>query len=50
MANDNNPARASFKVILIPEATVKACSGNTLSFADVIDATSGETRDEPLVY
>jgi hypothetical protein len=50
MANDNNPAKAFFKVILIPEAQVAKCKGNTLGFADVIDEESGARRDEPLVY
>jgi hypothetical protein len=50
MANENNPARAGFKVKLIPEAQVAACNGNTLAFSDVIDEATGATRDEPLVY
>jgi hypothetical protein len=50
MANDANPATAAFKVILIPEDLVAACSGNTLAFGDVIDEASGAVRDEPLVY
>jgi hypothetical protein len=36
MANDNNPAVAAFKVVLIPDDVVQLCSDNQIFFNDAL--------------
>jgi hypothetical protein len=50
MANDNNAAKAEFKVKLIPEEDVTKCDGNEIYFNDVVDVATGAKRDDPVVY
>jgi hypothetical protein len=49
MANDDNQAVASFKVVLVPEELVEQCQHNEIHFNDVLTGTN-EQRANPLVY